>query len=201
MIPEDVKMAPEDDLPEPMYRPDTTAQSIRAGLYSWLQPFLFALSVLFVVSTFFGRLIGVEGDSMNPTLHNKDMLVLQSIAYTPRSGDIVVLTQKSFRSGNDPIVKRVIATEGQSVAIDYSTSTLYVDGVAVSEPYLGGRPMLRPDFDHYDYPITVPQGHIFVLGDNRNNSTDSRSPEVGLVDTRCVLGRAVWRLYPFGGID
>ena len=198
MIPEDVKMAPEDDLPQPMYRPDTTAQSICAGLYSWLQPFLFALSVLFVVSTFLGRLIGVEGDSMKPTLHDKDMLVLQSIAYTPRNGDIVVLSKQSFRNG-DPIVKRVIATEGQRVDIDYDAGTVSVDGVVLDEPYLNQT--MHPQSWSVNNHVTVPQGHIFVMGDNRNNSTDSRSAEVGLVDARCVLGRAIWRLHPFGGID
>lgn len=199
MIPENSKPAEEEDLPEPMYRPETTAQSIASGLYGWLQPILFALTVLFLISTFLGRLIGVKGSSMVPTLHDKDMLLLQSIGYTPKAGDIVVLSEQSFEEGT-PIVKRVIATEGQVVDIDYGSGTVYVDGVALDEPYLG-ESMREPTWETTSRHFEVPEGHIFVLGDNRNNSTDSRDPRVGMVDTRCVLGRAIWRLIPFGGID
>ncbi len=198
MIPENSKPTEEEDLPEPMYRPETTAQSILSGLYGWLQPLLFALTVLFFISTFLGRLIGVEGTSMVPTLHHKDMLLLQSIGYSPEAGDIVVLSEQSFEEGT-PIVKRVIATEGQTVDLDYASGTVYVDGVVLDEPYLG-EPMREPTWATNGRHFDVPEGHIFVLGDNRNNSTDSRDPRVGMVDKRCVLGRAVWRLIPFGGI-
>ncbi len=198
MIPENSKPAEEEDLPEPMYRPETTAQSFFSGLYGWLQPILFALTVLFLISTFLGRLIGVKGSSMVPTLHDKDMLLLQSIGYSPKAGDIVVLSERSFEEGT-PIVKRVIATEGQVVDIDYDSGTVYVDGVALDEPYLG-EPMREPTWETTRQPFEVPEGHIFVLGDNRNNSPDSRDPRVGMVDVRCVLGRAIWRLIPFGGI-
>ncbi len=198
MAPEKSKATEEEDLPEPMYRPETTAQTVLSGLYGWLQPLLFALTVLFFISTFLGRLIGVEGSSMVPTLHDKDMLILQSIAYTPKAGDIVVLAERSFEEGT-PIVKRVIATEGQTVDLDYNSGTVYVNGAAIDEPYLG-EPMREPTWATTSQHFQVPEGHIFVLGDNRNNSTDSRSPRVGMVDERCVLGRAVWRLIPFGGI-
>ncbi len=199
MIPENLDPNQEEELPEPMYRPETTAQSISSGLYGWLQPILFALTVLFLISTFLGRLIGVKGSSMVPTLHDKDMLLLQSIGYSPKAGDIVVLSERSFEEGT-PIVKRVIATEGQVVDIDYDSGTVYVDGVALDEPYLG-EPMREPTWETTSQHFEVPEGHIFVLGDNRNNSTDSRDPRVGMVDVRCVLGRAIWRLIPFGGID
>ena len=181
---------------DPMYQPDSTAHAFAFQLYSWLQPILFALTVLVLVSTFLGRLIGVDGDSMFPTLHNRDMLILQSVGYTPRNGDVVVLTPQSFRDGT-PIVKRVIATGGQKVAIDYTTGTVYVDGAALTENYLGER--MKPAADQFwdQYPVTVPEGHIFVLGDNRNASSDSRVPDIGMVDQRCVLGRALWILLPF----
>ncbi len=198
MAPEKSKATEEEDLPEPMYRPETTAQSFLAGLYGWLQPFLFALTVLFLISTFLGRLIGVKGSSMVPTLHDKDMLLLQSIGYSPKAGDIVVLSEQSFEEGT-PIVKRVIATENQTVDIDYDAGAVYVDGVALDEPYLG-ESMREPTWETTSRHFEVPEGHIFVLGDNRNNSSDSRDPRVGMVDERCVLGRAVWRLIPFGGI-
>ncbi len=196
---EDVEKTRGEELPEPMYRPQGAAQSFSAGLYSWLQPILFALAVLFVVSTFLGRLIGVDGSSMVPTLHDGDMLLLRSAGYTPTAGDVVVLAQESFRDGA-PIVKRVIATAGQRVDIDYAAHTVSVDGKVLSEPYLD------PDDPMVEKPgavnnhLTVPAGHIFVMGDNRNNSTDSRYGEVGVVDARCVIGKAVWSLIPFGGI-
>lgn len=202
MIPEkeDRFKKKEEDLPEPMYRPQGEAQSFSAGLYSWLQPILFALAVLFVVSTFLGRLIGVDGSSMEPTLHDGDMLVLRSIGYTPANGDVVVLAEESFRGGA-PIVKRVIATAGQRVDIDYDANTVSVDGKVLSEPYLNPDPdPMEEKSNAVNNHLTVPEGHIFVLGDHRNVSLDSRYEEVGLVDVRCVIGEAVWSLKPFGGI-
>lgn len=193
---------PSEEELDPMYRPDTTAHFFSFQLYSWLQPVLFALTVLVIISTFFGRLIGVDGDSMYPTLHDRDMLILQSIGYTPKGGDVVVLTPPTFRGGA-AIVKRVIATGGQTVDIDYDTGTVYVDGQALEEPYLGEA--MRPAHDQFwdQYPVTVPEGRVFVLGDNRNASSDSRVPDIGMVDQRAVLGRALWILLPFqdfGGI-
>lgn len=188
---------------EPMYQPDNAAHTFAFQFYSWLQPVLFALTVLVLVSTFLGRPIRVDGDSMLPTLHNGDMLILQSMGYTPKAGDVVVLTPQAFRDGT-PIVKRVIATGGQEVNIDYATGTVYVDGVALEEDYLGEAMGWLPDQFSEEYPVTVPQGHVFVLGDNRNHSSDSRVPGIGMVDQRRVLGRAVWILMPFsdfGGIE
>ena len=176
---------------DPMYTPETRAQSFRLAVYSWLQPLLFALVFLILLSTFAGRIIGVDGSSMFPTLHDHDMLVLQSLAYKPAQGDIVVLTQRSF--SDKPIVKRVIATEGQTVDIDFDAGVVRVDGTALTEPYI------RED-THLDlgteYPFTVPEGCVFLMGDNRNESRDSREPPLGAVDTRCVIGRAVFLLLP-----
>ena len=193
---------PEEEL-EPIYRPDTAAHVFSFQLYSWLQPVLFALTVLVIVSTFFGRLIGVDGDSMFPTLHDGDMLILQSIGYTPRDGDVVVLAPPTFQHGT-PIVKRVIATGGQTVSIDYDNGSVTVDGQTLEEDYLGESMRLNLS-DQFlgEYPVTVPEGKVFVLGDNRNASSDSRYPSIGLVDQRAVLGRAIWILLPFerfGGI-
>ena len=194
---------PGEETLEPIYQPDTAAHSFTFQLYSWLQPVLFALTVLVIVSTFFGRLIGVDGDSMYPTLHDHDMLILQSIGYTPKGGDVVVLAPPTFQNGT-PIVKRVIATGGQTVSVDYDAGTVTVDGKTLREHYLG-EPMRVNMGDQFlgQYPVTVPEGKVFVLGDNRNASSDSRYPYIGLVDQRAVLGRAVWILLPwdhFGGI-
>lgn len=192
------KPVEEEEALDPFYTPDTRAQSFRLGVYSWLQPLVLALAVLILMSVFVGRIIGVDGSSMLPTLHDHDMLVLQSLGYKPAQGDIVVLTQRSF--SDKPIVKRVIATGGQTVDVDYAANTVTVtdkDGSrqVLDEPYLG-EPMRQPPSLSNTH-IEVPDGSICVFGDNRNNSTDSRFPSVGTVDERCVIGRAVLILLPF----
>ena len=171
--------------------------ALKVDLYFWLQALVMALVGLILVFTFIGRIIGVDGSSMMPTLHDHDMLLLQSIGYTPESGDVVVLSKKSFREGQ-PIVKRVIAVGGQTVDIDYESNTVYVDGVVLDEPYIL-EPM-RELPSHFATHVVVPEGSIFVMGDNRHNSTDGRSPELGVVDERCVLGRALFVLLPFQDI-
>ena len=111
------------------------ADAFKVDLYFWLQALVMALVGLILIFTFVGRIIGVDGESMMPTLHNRDMLLLQSIGYSPEQGDVVVLSTKNFRNGS-PIVKRIIAVGGQTVDIDYETNTVYVDGVALDEPYI-----------------------------------------------------------------
>lgn len=168
--------------------------ALKVDLYFWLQALVMALVGLILVFTFVGRIIGVDGESMMPTLHNHDMLLLQSIGYSPEAGDVVVLSKQSFRDGQ-PIVKRVIAVGGQTVDIDYASNTVSVDGVALDEPYIL-EPM-NPLPESYSTHVEVPEGSIFVMGDNRNNSTDSRSPEIGVVDERSVLGKVLFVLLPF----
>ena len=170
-------------------------QTIKMELYFWLQAMVFALVCIILIFTFVGRIIGVQGESMVPTLHNGDMLLLQSIGYHPKQGDVVVLTKKSFM--DQPIVKRVIAVGGQTVEIDYDAQEVRVDGEKIDEPYLDiNEKMQRPGWDSID-SVVVPEGSIFVMGDNRNHSSDSRVPELGVVDERYVLGRALFILFPF----
>lgn len=171
-----------------------------ADLFAWLQALTFALVLLLVVFTFFGRLIGVNGHSMDPTLNHQDMLFLQSIAYEPKQGDVVVL-HKDFGDIEYPIVKRVIAVGGQTVEINYNTSTVYVDGQPLDEPYIL-EPMVSPDgvYNQSTY-WEVPEGSIFVMGDNRNNSSDSRDSRLGPVDEDYVLGRAICTVLPFQHIS
>lgn len=182
----------------------TRAQAFKLDLYFWLQALVVALVGLILTFSFVGRVIAVDGSSMVPTLHHGDILLLQSIAYTPRQGDVVVLN-KPFGEVNKPIVKRIIATGGQSVDIDYISRTVSVDGVVLEEGYINlDDPM---DFPASQWEtithITVPEGSVFVMGDNRNHSSDSRDERLGCVDERLVLGRAVWIVLPFanfGGI-
>ena len=171
------------------------ADAFKVDLYFWLQALVMALVGLILIFTFVGRIIGVDGESMMPTLHDRDMLLLQSIGYSPEQGDVVVLSTKDFRNGS-PIVKRIIAVGGQTVDIDYSANTVYVDGVALDEPYILETMRALPEI--FATHVEVPEGSIFVMGDNRNNSKDSRDPSVGMVDVRYVVGRELLRIFPLG---
>lgn len=162
-------------------------------LYEWTQALVGSVLTVVLVFTFLIRLIGVDGHSMVPTLQNGDrLLVLSSLLDSDYEyGDIVVLREESFLE--EPIVKRVIATEGQTVDIDFESGVVYVDGVALDEPYINEPTYME---EGTEFPLTVPEGCIFVMGDNRNHSSDSRDSRLGTVDTRCVLGKAVFLAFP-----
>jgi len=174
------------------------------NLYYWLQTLVLAVVAIVLLFTFVGRITRVEGDSMLNTLHDRDLLLLQSAFYTPKAGDIVVLNKTTDETlsllGGEAIVKRVIATEGQTVSIDYAASTVYVDGQPLDEPYVWEEMDFRSGPYSGQLPFVVPEGCVFVMGDNRNNSTDSRHELLGPVDTGYILGRAVCILFPFSDI-
>ena len=172
----DTPQQPEEEL--------SSGDSLKLDLYFWLQALVMALVALILVFTLVGRIIGVDGNSMYPTLHHKDMLLLQSIGYEPRQGDVVVLT-KAFDT-----------VTGQTVEIDYGAGTVAVDGEVLDEPYIN-EAMIEPYYENLT-SLTVPEGSIFVMGDNRNHSSDSRYVALGVVDERYVLGRALLILLPFG---
>ena len=163
-------------------------------MYQNIRTLVSVLVVLILLFTFVVRLIVVSGPSMEDTLHNGDTMLVWSLGYQPRQGDIIVLTKKSYQE--DSIVKRVIAVEGQTVDIDYYSNTVCVDGVPLEEDYIKDW-MYVPSYGDVINHITVPEGCIFVMGDNRNESADSRYPGIGIVDSRCVIGRAILVLYPF----
>lgn len=171
--------------------------SFKLDLYYWTQTLVTVLIFLILMFSLVGRVIEVKGGSMKPTLHEGDLMLLQSIGYTPRQGDVVVLRKNSFMT--DPIVKRVIATGGQHVTVDYTANKVYVDGTALDEPYINEimADPLNPSMTVLD--VDVPQGSIYVLGDNRNHSSDSRHELLGTVDERYVLGKALWVVFPFHG--
>lgn len=170
-------------------------EAFNVDLYFWLQALVMALVSLILIFTFVGRIIRVDGPSMLSTLHDGDMLLLQSMGYEPEQGDVVVLAKNTFMNGR-PIVKRVIAVAGQTVEIDYEADTVTVDGVVLDEPYINEADMHVPSGDTITH-IEVPEGSIFVMGDNRNNSSDSRVPTIGAVDVRSVLGGVKCILLPF----
>ena len=140
------------------------------------------------------RVVVVFGPSMDQTLcHGDYLLLLGNVFYRePQQGDIIVASKDSFDDG-EPIIKRVIATEGQIVDIDFSQGIVYVDGEALDEPYTNTPTNLS---EGVRFPLTVEEGCVFVMGDNRNESKDSRSPQIGLVDRREILGKAIFLLLP-----
>ena len=162
-------------------------------LYEWVQALVGSVLLVVLVFTFVVRLIGVDGHSMVPTLQHGDrLLVLNSLWYDDyQYGDIVVLRKESFME--EPIVKRVIATGGQTVDIDFNEGVVYVDGVALDEGYINDYTYLE---EGTEFPLTVPQGSVFVMGDNRNHSSDSRDSRLGTVDARYVIGKAVMIAFP-----
>ena len=170
----------------------------RSEALDWLQCIVSGIVICILVFTFLLRVVGVVGSSMVPTLEEGDRLVISHLFYTPKYGDIVVLRKTEF--SDEPLIKRVIATEGQTVDIDFTEGVVYVDGVALSEPYVNSTTNEREDLTG---PVTVPEGCVFVMGDNRNRSTDSRSGRIGCVDQRLIIGKAYLRLMPlhkFGGL-
>ncbi|MBQ8390212.1 MAG: signal peptidase I [Oscillibacter sp.] len=162
-------------------------------MYEWIQALVCSVLTVVVIFTFGIRLIGVQGHSMVPTLQDDDrLLVVNSMLYDDyKYGDIVVLTKETFLS--EPIVKRVIATGGQTVDIDFASGSVYVDGKLLDEPYINELTFTE---EGVKFPLTVPEGSIFVMGDNRNHSNDSRDSRLGTVDTRYVIGKAVFLAFP-----
>lgn len=162
-------------------------------VYEWLDSPIYAILLILLLFTFACRIVGVNGESMMPTLKHGDWLTVSSVTKDIEAGDIVVITQPNGH--NEPLIKRVIATGGDEIDIDFTKHTVSVNGVALDEPYIAEP---TADRENFRGPIRVPEGKLFVMGDNRNESSDSRSDAVGLIDERYVLGVAQVRLFPFG---
>ena len=176
---------------------ETEPQGMAWELYSWLREIVVCISIITIAFVFFVRLVSVSGDSMFPTLENGDKVALISnfISQDYEQGDIVVLLQERFK--DEPLIKRVVATAGQTVDIDYNQGVVYVDGQALEESYVAAPITQRGTIE---LPATVPEGCIFVLGDNRNESADSRYVQIGMIDTRQVMGEVIWVVWPFSNI-
>lgn len=181
-------------------------------LFDALEMFVWALAILLIVFTFTFRLCRVEGASMENTLYEGENLLLYSLAYEPKQDDIIVFHLTDSEPNLEKmLVKRVIATGGQTVEIDFHNNTITVDGVLYADEhatlknsldeivdrYLGNRPNWKYDSISDTMTVTVPEGELFVLGDNRNFSRDSRDSNIMFVDERCVLGKVILRVSPF----
>ena len=179
----------------PAASPSLPEQTGRRGSWKrelavWLGSMAAALAVTFLIFGVVFRFVLVDGSSMEPTLSDGDHLMMLCVGCTPETGDVVILSDETGLGV--PLIKRVIATGGQTVSV--TEDGVSVDGEHLYEPYAVEQ---MREFGDYDYPFQVPEGKIFVMGDNRNHSTDSRSAKVGLVDESEVLGEAFFRLYPF----
>lgn len=187
-------------LPPEEESPEEEPRRPGAELYEWLQIFLGCVVAAVVLFNCVARLTRVDGGSMNNTLRDGEIMLIWSLGYTPKQGDIVVLNKTSvlLSDWTEPraIVKRVIATGGQTVDIDYAAGVVYVDGQPLDEPYLPEEMNMPPFYSMQGIHWEVPEGSIFVMGDNRNHSTDSREDQLGPIDTGYVLGKAVLALWP-----
>lgn len=163
--------------------------------YEWVEWAVFVVICVVLVFTFVVRTVWVEGESMEPTLYERDTMLATRLG-AMHQGDIVALSKPSAVS--KPLIKRIIATGGQTVDIDYESGAVYVDGQLLDEPYIAEP--IEYDGGYLSFPQSVPEGSVFVLGDNRNHSMDSRAPNVGMVDERHILGKVIFRITPLDRI-
>lgn len=196
-------------LAQPPLKTDTEAESYRYDIkrslntvkrerdtveevYEWLESCVFAVICILLIFTFVMRTATVSGPSMEPTLHGGDRLVLLQAGYSaPEHGDVVVIDRT--QSAEPPIIKRVIGTEGDVIDIDFTTGQVKRNGETLNEPYIREPTVSSRDVR---FPVTVPEGALFVMGDNRNHSLDSRAQEIGMIDLHRVMGRAAFRFFP-----
>ena len=193
-------------------------KDFRHEIIEWMEVVVSALVAVVLVFTFFVRIATIQGPSMENTLHNGEKVLISKVAYTPKQGDVVVVSRNynavdpskikwpADPNNSEPIIKRIIAVEGQKVDIDFDKGIVYVDGKALDEPYTKTPTNVKADVQ---FPLIVPEGCVFVLGDNRNNSTDSRFSQLGnegngMVKEEYIIGCVYLRIFPFdkfGGID
>lgn len=164
-------------------------------IFEWVEMFTICFAAGILLLTVFFKHSPVIGGSMYPTLKEGDVLIVSTFNYTPKVNDIIVCQSENY--GLDtPLVKRIIAVEGQTVTIDYESWTVTVDGAELSEDYINKLSVPMNPSNHLPETFTVPENHVFVMGDNRNGSTDSRDARIGFIDERYILGKVSLRFAP-----
>lgn len=172
-------------------------QKAARAVFEYLETLVTAAICVVLLCTFAIRLVRVDGSSMVPTLIDGDFLISYHAFYQPQRGDIVVITKPN--DVNSPLIKRVIGIGGDEIDIDFDSGTVWRNGKELEEDYINELTHYQPDADT-QYPLVVPQGQIFAMGDNRNHSSDSRDSRIGLIDERYIMGRTFFRLAPFDKI-
>ena len=192
----------EETAPEQKAEEEKQPERLENSIYDWARSLTAAVVGVVLLFTFLARLIGVSGPSMQDTLYTGDrILVLNAMFCDFQPGDVVVVNDYNAQL-EDTLVKRIIAVGGQTVDIDFVTGTVYVDGVALDEPYILETMRALPE--SFATHVEVPEGSIFVMGDNRNGSDDSRDSRIGTIDEAYVLGKAIFSFLPlstFGPLD
>ena len=172
---------------------DLRKEKISAMCFEWIESIIQAIIIVVMLMSFIFRVVNVSGESMMNTLHNNDKLIITRFNYIPHNGDIVVI--KHGNKINTPLIKRIIAIGGQKLRIDYKKGLIFVDGKKLEEDYLKERMWLKGDLD-FSSEVTIPKNYVFLAGDNRNNSIDSRFSEVGLIKNEDIVGKASLIIHP-----
>ena len=176
---------------------NNTYKTVTEYIYSVFSTLLICMLVIFTAFTFFFRLVIVNGDSMYPTLQHTERIIISNFLYKPDYGDIIVLNKEETE--DKAMIKRVIALPGDTVNIDFNSHIITINGKVIFENYEVYEPISEKG--DFEYPLTVPEDAVYVLGDNRNNSIDSRYSEVGFVKLDEINGKALVRVFPFGNFN
>ncbi len=174
-------------------KPEEEKVDAKKEVFQWVQSLIFSVIAVALIITFVGRVMRVEGSSMLPTFEENDKIITTNLHGALKYGDVVVIKRKD----DTPLIKRVIAVAGDKINIDFTNGNVFINDKLIEEPYINEKTLTNYGTE---YPITIQKGHVFVMGDNRNHSSDSRDTRIGIIDTRNVFGKVIFRIYPFNKI-